>query len=138
MATTEATHQRADLDIQHDIDRLERHYPPLVNDRHQVKIEVKDGAVTASGYTKSVPTYNYLLNSIEQLDGVKSVTADDLYIDEDLRRHVGHVVPPGISVNVEYGSAILAGRLPEDVVIEDLVKQVGMVEGIHRIVTAFI
>ncbi len=128
---------RPDLDIQEDIHRLMTDYPPLSHDKHRVHITVDNGLVTISGYTKAPPTRNYLVRSVSQVEGVKSVDSADLYDDETIRLDVARVAPMGVFVNVEYGALILAGGVPEGTTVEELVRQVGRVPGVHRVVTTF-
>jgi osmotically-inducible protein OsmY len=127
---------RHDLDIREDIYRLMSHYPPLNHDRHQIEVEVEDGVVKLRGYARSRPTYRYLLDHIPSIRGVRAVDADELFCDEILRLDLGRLVPYGVIVNLEYGTAILTGRLPEDYSIEKLVKQIAQVRGVHRVVTS--
>lgn len=134
---SEATQSRPDVDIHADIQHLETQYPPLVNDRHKVDFTVQDGVVTVSGYVKTVPTYNYLLNNLAQIPGVKQVIADNFYSDEGIRRHAGGAVPFGVQVRVEYGAIVLTGDLPEDTTVETVVDNLRMVQGVRRVVTAF-
>lgn len=123
--------------IESDILHIMRSFPPLTNDRHRIKIEVQDGAVTVSGYVKSKPTYLYLLNKLVHIPGVKSIQADELHDDGTIRLDVGHVVPAGIQVVVEYGAVILAGSLPDGMTVDELVRDVALVPGVHRVLTAF-
>lgn len=136
---TEATIKaRPDIDINEDIHRLMQHYGPLINDRHQIAVEVAAGAVTVTGYVKVQTTANYLLHNINDIQGVTSLDASGLYSDDAIRLNVGHVVPPGISVNVEYGAVILSGRLPEGANVEALVGEVVKIPGVRRVLTSFI
>jgi osmotically-inducible protein OsmY len=136
MGETRTTAVRPDPDIEADIHRLMITYPPLAHDRHRVDIAVQDGAVTVSGHVKALPTYHYLLNNLSTVPGVKLVNADGFYNDEALRREVGRIVPYGIVVVMEYGAVILAGKLPEEFSIEDLVKEVALIPGVHRVITS--
>ena len=136
MTHAEAVIVRPDMDIEADIRRLIKTYPPLAHDSHYITIGVKEGEVVVTGYVKSAVTARYLLANIPFIDGVKSVVADGLYDDETLRRHVAHVTPVGVLANLEYGSAILIGKLPADVKVDELAQAVESVDGVHRVVTA--
>lgn len=137
MSEALAVHARPDIDIEKDAQNLMRHYPPLTNDRRRVSVTAQDGVVTVAGHVKSTPTYLYLLDHVAAIPGVKEVVNGGFYVDEEIRLHLGRVVPPGVNVNVEYGAVILAGRLPEGVQIENLVRQVGLVPGVNRVLTTF-
>ncbi|GAB4522923.1 MAG: hypothetical protein OHK0046_36160 [Anaerolineae bacterium] len=127
---------RPDIDIEEDLHDVVRAYPPLNHDRRNYKFDVKDGVVTLTGHVKGKPTYEYVLNAVPLVSGVRSFEAARFYNDDDLRLDVGQVVPPGVLVTMEYGSAILSGHLPEDASIEDVVRAVARVPGVHRVLTS--
>lgn len=131
----DTTNQRSDLDIQHDLDHLEYDYPPLMSDRFHIKFATNEGNVTITGYVKTVATYDYLLNAVNNVDGVQAVNADGLYVDDNIRRDVGRAIPLGIILQVEYGTVILIDE-PNDnnVKIADVVKQVSEVTGVKQVV----
>ena len=129
--------KRSDAAIESDIQRMMYRYPPLVNDRHRIDYAVQDGVITVSGYAKAKPTYMYARTQLAQMPGVHRVDASEFYCDEDIRRDVGHEVPVGMQVVVEYGAVVLTGRLPEGASAEDVVRQVGRVPGVHRVLTSF-
>ncbi len=128
---------RPDEDILDDIENLIVHYPPLVNDRHQIQVSVTDGIATLAGYTKTPVTHRYLFDSVSVTPGVKTVEADRLYDDETFRLQAAKIIPPGVSVNVEYGTLILSGRLPEGKTEEDVVNSLRVIPGVRRVVTSF-
>jgi hypothetical protein len=136
MDQEEITLARHDLDIRADINRLMIRYPPLSHDRDQIEIDVQDGVVTLRGYVRSRPTYEYLLNHIPAIRGVKTVDHDEFFCDEVLRLQLGRLVPYGVIVNLDYGTAILTGKRPEDISIEKLVKQIAQIRGVHRVITS--
>lgn len=128
--------ERSDTSIESDIHRvLHGNYPPLKHDRHRIKAEVVDGVITLTGYVRTQPTFAYLMQQLNQIPGVQAVRATQFFNDEAIRLSVGHVVPMGVQVNVEYGAVILTGKLPEGMTVEDVVKQVGLVPGVHRVLT---
>jgi len=137
MANTKQKISIADVDIQAAIQHEMRAYAPLMHDRHRVHITVEDGVIHLSGYVKSAPTYRYLLSHINTFKGVQGVVVEEFYNDEAIRLDVGQAVPTGIFVNVEYGAVILSGDLPEGEDVEQLVRKVGLVPGVHRVLTAF-
>ncbi|MDX1993298.1 MAG: BON domain-containing protein [bacterium] len=137
MAETPVRAERPDMDIQEEIHDHLTDYPPLSHDRHRVHVEVQNGAVTVSGHVKTPQTLRYLINKIEQVEGVKSVTNEGLYDDETLRLEVGRLVPVGVFVNTEYGAVILSGNLAAGAAVESLVQQVAQVPGVHRVLTTF-
>jgi osmotically-inducible protein OsmY len=130
---------RSDMDIQASLHSLmtSADYPPLTHDRHHIAFEVQDGAVKASGYVKTPQTIAYLQNRLAMMPSVKEVDLTNLYDDESIRRESGKEIPYGVQVRVEYGTVILAGSLLEDVSVEDLVKRVALIPGVHRVITMF-
>ena len=137
MSDVSVTQKRPDADIRADIHHMEKSYPPLANDRHKVKFAVEDGVVTLSGYVKAPPTYNYVINSLKAITGIRSLDHSEFYCDEHLRLHVGAVLPSGVRVMVEYGAVVLTGTPPEGTKVEDIVREVGTVDGVHRVITDF-
>lgn len=135
--TTQAPATRPDVDIEAEIHRLMQHYGPLINDRHRIQVDVSDGVVTVGGYVKTQTTANYFLNSVQRIDGVKDIVQQGFFVDEHIRRDVGHVIPPGLSVYVEYGAVVLSGRLPDESDVESLVAEVVKVPGVNRVLTQF-
>lgn len=133
----QTTITRPDEDILADIHTLFSTYPPLQHDRHAVHIEVSRGVVTLKGYIKASPTYRYLQAHLPNVAGVRYIDADRLYDDEAIRRQVGKVLPLGVQVRMEYGTAILTGRLSEGVTAEEVVQRVASIEGVARVITAF-
>lgn len=129
------TMTRADEDILEDIRVLFSRYPPLQHDRHAVHVHVERGVVNIEGYIKAIPTYRYLQDNLPQIRGVRFVNADRLYVDEVVRIAVARVLPLGVQVRVEYGTAILTGKLPADMTVEELVGRVATVEGVRRVLT---
>lgn len=125
------------MDIEADIHRMVTQYPPLVHDRHHFDIAVNDGVVTVDGHIKGAITFRHLLNLIPNIPGVKSINASELYNDEAIRLGIAPKIPTGLFARVEYGAVILEGTLPEDVSAEELVREVGLVKGVHRVITAF-
>jgi hypothetical protein len=128
---------RPDVDIYAEIQDVIVHYPPLAHDRAHIQIEVKGGHVVVSGNMKSQPAYEYFLNRLPTISGVQSVDSTRLYHDDEIKRSVARLTPPGVFVNIEYGLLKLTGTLPEDISAEEVVKRVSTVPGIHRIVTVF-
>lgn len=133
MAETQVKTQRPDVDIEAEIDHIMTRYPPMVNDRRHVTYSVKDGAVAVRGHIKTGITRHYLADMLPEIKGVKSVNLDLLYVDADMRRDVGALVPYGVFVNVEYGTVILTGRVPDDVDAKALIEQVEAVPGVRRV-----
>ncbi|MDZ4669791.1 MAG: BON domain-containing protein [Phototrophicales bacterium] len=134
---TQDTISRPDEDILEDIHALMSTYPPLQHDRRALAIRVERGVVTVAGYIKASPTYRYLKSTLPHIKGIRYINADDLYEDDVIRLDVGKVVPLGIQVRVEYGAIVLTGHLPESLSAKDVVKQVALVKGVQRVLTAF-
>ena len=128
---------RADVDIAADIDEIILRYPPLVHDRSHLRVSVSDGVATVAGHVRSLNTRDYFLQALAGVDGLKSVDTDYLHIDELVRLALGRVLPLGVIANVEYGTVVLSGRLPDGLSEDDVVARAGGVPGVRRVVVAF-
>jgi osmotically-inducible protein OsmY len=129
---------RPDIDIHNDILDLIVHYPPLNADRHHIHVEVNNGAVVIHGHTRSPITLRYLLDVIDEVEGVQSVDASRFYSEEAIRLEAGRVIPPGVLVNNRYGTLVLSGKLPNGMTIDELVAAVSNIPGVERVVTEFL
>lgn len=127
---------RTDADITADIDAIIQRYPPLVHDRGHLSVTAQNGAVSVRGHVRSLNTRDYLVEALRTVDGVSSVNADYLHVDETIRLSIGQVVPVGVIANVEYGTVVLSGQLSADMTIDDLAGRVGSVAGVRRVVIA--
>ena len=137
MAETPVATAIPDVDIEEDIQNRFKFYKPLFHDRHHFQISVSEGEAMVEGYVKGRITQRYLLDNLPLVEGVKSVNAKKFYNDEAIRLAAGAVVPVGIFVRVEYGLVVLSGRLPEGTDASKLVKQVGEIPGVYKVVTDF-
>jgi len=137
MVETTALPSDTDIDLHALIQHKLTSYPPFMADRHRVRITVNNGVAVITGYVKSAVTEIYVANRIRNIPGVKDIIDKRLYNDEEIRLNVGSVVPPGVMVTVEYGAVILSGKLPDGTTVEQLVRQVGQVPGVHHVVTSF-
>lgn len=126
---------RSDAAIEDDIHDIIVNYPPLSHGRHHIDVVVEDGHVTITGHVKTDPTELFLKKTVQQVPGVKSLNADELYSDSGVRLDVAKKIPYGVYVQVEYGSIVLTGKLPEGMKEDDLVKKVRDVPGVHRVIT---
>lgn len=129
---------RPDVDILADVEATITYYPPMVNDRHHVKVKVQEGVVELLGYVKTPITRNYLQDHLAQINGVRGVDVSRLYNDEDLRREIGQHIPFGVWANVEYGHVILTGHLPDGMSAANLTTQISRVAGVRSVRTSFI
>ncbi|MCA9902520.1 MAG: BON domain-containing protein [Anaerolineae bacterium] len=134
MATTDAPVTRPDIDILDAVQLWMTGYPPLVNDRNHIQVRVEAGVVILSGNIKTPITRNYLLSHIKQIAGVQGVDDSALYDDETIRLNVGQVLTNGTIGQVEWGTVILAGKLPEGDVLDALVERIGKIAGVKRVV----
>ena len=50
---------------------------------------------------------------------------------------IARIIPVGLSVNVEYGTVILSGKLPEGKTEEATVNSLRAIPGVRRVVTSF-
>ena len=128
---------RPDIDIEEDIRNLIAHYPPLVSDRHQLRIEARHGEVLLSGHVRSLITRRYLLDQVRAIAGVVGVNADQLYCEETIRIESGRPIPQGVIANAIYGTVVLTGTLPTGTNAEDVVRNVALIPGVQRVVTKF-
>jgi osmotically-inducible protein OsmY len=134
---TQNTSARPDVDIKAEIDEVIVQYPPFVNDRHHVDIEVQNGAVTVKGHVRSPITRRYLMNNLPRVAGVKQLNIDALYDDESIRIQTGQAVPPGVYVGVEYGRVIITGKLAKDVNREEMGQRVQQIPGVMQVTFNF-
>ncbi len=128
---------RSDVDILNDIHNLLYAYPPVSHDRDFFHVTVKDGVVTVSGHLRSAVAHRWIRAALSQVEGVQALCLDTLYNDDELRLQIGHLVPPGVFVNVNHGAVTLTGHLPPEVTDAQVVQQVASVKGITRIATLF-
>lgn len=134
MATTDAPVTRPDIDILDAVQLWMTGYPPLVNDRNHIQVRVEAGVVILSGNIKTPITRNYLLSHIKQIASVQGVDDSALYDDETIRLNVGQVLTNGTIGQVEWGTVILVGKLPEGDVLDALVERIGKIAGVKRVV----
>lgn len=127
---------RSDADILADIHNVIAYYPPLAHDRHHLTTEVRQGAVQIVGVVKSPVTYEFLLDKLPKIEGVKSVDSSHLFHDEGIRLEIGKLGLLGVFIIVEYGSVKLTGKLPPDMTLESLVGKISAVNGVKRVVAA--
>lgn len=137
MMEAHAPTARADVDIAADIGDIMQRYPPLVRDRRHLRVDVRDGVASVAGHVRSFNTRDYFLDAIGKVDGIASVNASYLHVDEAIRLAAGAVIPVGVIANVEYGTVVLSGRQPDGLEIDALVARVGSVAGVRRVVVAF-
>ena len=138
MTDTQVSTERADMDIAEDVESLIAHYPPSRNDQRHIQVQVKNGQVTLSGHVQTPNTRRFLVAQIPSVEGVHSVTADELYDDEGIRLEVGKGLPMGVQLaRVYYGTVILAGKLPANVTEASLSEQIQAVPGVAQVKVAF-
>ncbi len=127
--------QRDDTAILEDISHLIATYPPLTNDRPAIHVSVNDGNVTVKGHVLTTNTRRYFLSRLTSVEGVKSVSAENLYDDSAIRLQLSHLIPAGVQANTRYGIVILSGEHPND--IEALANQVLALDGVEKVVSGF-
>jgi hypothetical protein len=138
MSETQPAVERTDLDILSDIEHFITQYPPLMKDRHAIKLQVKNGYVTVSGHVQTPNTRRYFLNLIPDVVGVQSVDAEGFFDDESIRLEIGKLVPVGVQVaNIQHGAVVLAGKLPAGSSADALVSRVRQVPGVVQVVPNF-
>jgi osmotically-inducible protein OsmY len=137
MAETQLLNPHPDIDIETDIQTQILHkYPPLLNDRHHVNIDVSDGKVTISGHVKVPMTRRYVLSKLERIPGVTAIDASELYDDETIRLQAGKMIPSGVLVTSNYGTVILAGK-PGNVSPGEMARRLGQIPGVKQVITSF-
>ena len=134
MAETQTTPIRTDIDILDDIQRWVNTYPPLVNDRRHVEINVQEGVAHLSGHVKTPITKRYVRENLRQVEGVVSVNDSELHDDETIRLALGNVLPEGVIANVQWGTVILSGTPLSDADLQALVAKIDTVAGVIRVV----
>jgi osmotically-inducible protein OsmY len=133
-----ATAQRADIDIERDIDHLIAHYPPLAKDRHSIFVSSKDGVVTISGHVLTPITRRYFLDRLADIPGIVDVQAEHFYDDETIRLDIARLLPAGVILaRVRYGVVVLTGEQPENTTLTEVVEQVRNVPGVVKVVSGF-
>lgn len=138
MAEASVATPRPDVDIHEAIEDIIVHYPPMVNDRHHVKINVENGVAKIVGYVKTPITRHYLHETIPTVQGVVGVDDSQLYDDETIRLEVGALIPFGVFANFEYGIVILTGRLPQGTDADSLIQKIKAVPGVRIVTSKFI
>jgi osmotically-inducible protein OsmY len=130
----QATTTRPDIDLEHDLEEIIIHYPPLMQDRHHIQVSVKSGVVTVQGYTRSPNSRRYLLEKIPLVEDVTEVHADQFFDDESIRFEVGRLIPAGqIFVRMEHGVVILSGRVPDGVNLGEIIQKVQQIPGVRKV-----
>ena len=138
MTETRPTTRRADLDILEDVEHLIAQYPPSRKDQHAFHVQVKDGHVTFTGHVQTPNTRRYLLELLPGINGVQSYDAEQFFDDESIRLDVGKVLPVGTRLaRIQYGTAILSGKLTDGLSAEELAARVSQVPGVTQVVTNF-
>jgi osmotically-inducible protein OsmY len=138
MTETQAAVERTDLDILSDIEHIITQYPPLMKDRHAIKLQVKDGHVTVTGHVQTPSTRRYFLDLLPDVVDVRSVDADAFYVDESIRLEIGKVLPVGGMVGkIQHGVVILVGSLPAGRSVESVVKPVSQIPGVVQVIPNF-
>ena len=138
MTETQPAVERTDLDILSDIEHLIAQYPPLMKDRHAIKLDVKNGHVTVTGHVQTPSTRRYFLNTIPEVEGVQSIDAERFYADESIRLEIGKVLPVGALVaKIQHGVVILAGELPAGINAESVVERVQQLPGVVKVIPSF-
>jgi osmotically-inducible protein OsmY len=138
MIETQFAIERTDLDILSDIKHFISQYPPLIQDRRAINLDVKNGHVTVTGHVQTPNTWRYFLDMIPEVEGVRSVEAEGFYVDENIRLEIGKVLPVGVLVaKIQYGVVILAGSLPTGSSAESVVKSVGQIPGVVQVIPNF-
>lgn len=119
------------------VDNIILRYPPLTHDRNHLRIDVHDGVATIGGHVRSVNTYDYFLQALKSVGGLKDVNTTYLHVDEAIRLGLGRVMPVGVIANVEYGTVVLSGEPPAGSTVDEIVAKAGSVPGVRRVVIAF-
>lgn len=132
MTTPTQTETRPDIDIAEDIRSFLRDFDPVKQSRQFFAADVSNGVVTLVGNVRARVARRVLVDYIaEEIDGVQKVIADELYDDEHLRLTLGHVLPRGVQVHVNYGSVVVSGTLPAGIEPDDIVEKVKSVSGVR-------
>lgn len=127
--------QRDDTSILEDINHLIATYPPLANDRHAIRVNVNNGAVTVTGHVMTTNTRRFFLSRITSVEGVKSVDAENLHDDTAIRILLSPLIPAGVQANIRHGVVVLSGTPPQD--IEALANKILELRGVEKVVSGF-
>lgn len=135
MSDTHVIHNiRPAIDILADVDRIIKQYPPMVQDRPHILIEVDGDTIHLSGHTRTSVTHLYITHRLKSIVGVQSIDASALYSDDKLRLAVGEHLPSGVFVQMIHGTAILSGELPPEVDDASLAASLRAIPGIRDVV----
>jgi osmotically-inducible protein OsmY len=133
MAGANAQAARPDIDIERDLEEIVKSYPPSNSDRHHLYLTVSQGSITLRGHIKTPMTRRVLISRFQNVAGVRSLHADELYDDETIRLMAGKMVPPGALVNSDYGTLVLAGHI-ESEKGSQITQQLERIPGVKRVV----
>ena len=137
MSETQVVVQRADADLEDDIQHLIAQYPPLAKDRHVIHITVKDGLATISGHTQTRNTRRYFVDHLAEIPGLTSVNTDHFYDDDTIRLNIARVLPAGVRLaRIRYGVVVLTGDNPY-MTMEEENNVVRRVSGVVKVVNGF-
>lgn len=124
---------RPTVDILADAEKIVKQYPPMVQDRPHVHIEVEGDRIRISGHTRTIITHRYITYRLSTITGVAQVEADELYSDDRIRLAVGEQLPAGVFVQMLYGTAIITGTLPEGVDSASLIASLKAIPGVRDV-----
>jgi len=132
MATVTQVQTRPDVDIAAEIRSFIRDFDPVKQSRDFFTFDVQDGVVTLAGNVRAKVAHRVLVDYLSnEVDGITQLIADDLHDDETMRLNLGHALPRGVMVRVNYGSVVLAGQLPEGEDVDALIERIKDVPGVR-------
>jgi osmotically-inducible protein OsmY len=127
----------SDTDLLEQINHIIRQYPPLMQDRHYITVQVSNGRVSLCGHTRTAITRAYLVDAVRRLPGVVQLDDSGLYSDDRLRLEISRRIPVGVYVNVDHGVVLLTGHLPEGEDKNQPIADIHAIKGIRGVQTAF-
>lgn len=130
MAEPTEEHIITDEDILEDVNHLILDTFGVRMSREFFRVRVVDGVIIFSGNVSSVVGHEMLIDNARMIDGVMAIDDENLYNDEDLRMKLTKVLPRGMRVHVHHGAVRIAGRLPADTDLNEIIGRIGETHGV--------
>jgi osmotically-inducible protein OsmY len=127
------TTSRPDVDIEEEVARLIRSYPPLQMSRPYFSYQSVNGVLHLHGNVRTPQARRVLVDNAGKIPGVMQVEQTDLHDDEALRIAIGQFLPAGIFATVHGGVVSLTGRKLEQADAQALIDKVQTTAGVRRV-----
>ena len=135
MAETVTPIAKTDADIYSDVQRLMLDIFSTHLSRDHIRFRVQDSVVILEGHMAAIIGYDVLLDNLSHIEGVVAIDDEALYNDDDLRMQISELLPMGIRVHIMHGAVALAGKLPTDADLQEIIGSVGELHGVVSVNT---